>query len=225
MSQQITAKGIVLSRVNYGEADRILTLVTPDHGKLRLMAKGVRRSKSKLAGGIELFSVSQITFIRGRGDIGTLTSSRLSAHFGHIVQDYERLQFGYEAIKQINRATESVSEPDFYELLLTTFQSLDEPKIHLEIIEIWFRLQLAILLGAGLNLTNDKAGQKLSADCRYDYDGEARALTALPEGRFTTDHIKLLRLLSRYSPQVAAQVKNASQLTADCLWLARVASA
>ncbi|MEJ0073760.1 MAG: DNA repair protein RecO [Candidatus Saccharibacteria bacterium] len=87
--QQVTT-GIVLTRVDYGEADRIITLITPDQGKLRLMAKGVRRIKSKLAGGIELFSVSNITFIRGRGDIGTLVSSRVLTHYGRIVSDLDR---------------------------------------------------------------------------------------------------------------------------------------
>ena len=42
---------IILKRINYGEADEYVNFVTPDYGKLRLMAKGVRKSKSKLAGG------------------------------------------------------------------------------------------------------------------------------------------------------------------------------
>jgi recombinational DNA repair protein (RecF pathway) len=57
----------------------------PDSGKLSLMAKGVRKVKSKLAGGIELFSTSEITYIPGRGSVGTLVSSRLMRHYGGIV--------------------------------------------------------------------------------------------------------------------------------------------
>ena len=67
MKPTTTTSAIILKRVDYGEADRILTLLTPDHGKLSLMAKGVRKIKSKLAGGIELFSISTITFAEGRG--------------------------------------------------------------------------------------------------------------------------------------------------------------
>jgi DNA repair protein RecO (recombination protein O) len=55
----IVTKGIVLTRTDYGEADRILHFLTPDQGKIAGIAKGVRKSKSKLAGGIELFSVSK----------------------------------------------------------------------------------------------------------------------------------------------------------------------
>lgn len=103
---QIVTTAIVLGRTDYGEADRILTLLTPDQGKLRLLAKGVRRVKSKLAGGIELFSVSTITFVRGRGDIGALVSTRLNKHYGHIVQDLDRTMLGYELLKQLNKTTE-----------------------------------------------------------------------------------------------------------------------
>jgi len=47
-------KAIVLRRTNYGEADRIIQFITPV-GKISAIAKGVRREKSRLAGGIELF--------------------------------------------------------------------------------------------------------------------------------------------------------------------------
>ena len=68
---------IVLKRIDYGEADRIVTVLTPDAGKLSLMAKGARRVKSKLAGGIELLSTSEINYIAGKGSLDTLVSSRL----------------------------------------------------------------------------------------------------------------------------------------------------
>ena len=44
----------VLRRTNYGEADRILNIITPN-GKISAIAKGARKEKSKLAGGIEMF--------------------------------------------------------------------------------------------------------------------------------------------------------------------------
>ena len=53
MAESERLRAIVLRRTNYGEADRILQLLTPK-GKRSVMAKGVRRERSKLAGGIEL---------------------------------------------------------------------------------------------------------------------------------------------------------------------------
>ena len=58
-SKDLRTKAIVLRRTDYGEADRILQLLTPS-GKRSVIARGVRKEKSKLAGGIELFSVSDV---------------------------------------------------------------------------------------------------------------------------------------------------------------------
>src|SRR4051812_27782326 len=136
--KQIVTQGIVLTRTNYGEADRILTLLTPDQGKIRLIAKGVRKSKSKLAGGIELFSVSDITFMRGRSEVGTLLSSRLKLHFGEIVKDIDRTMLSYELIKQLNRATEDECEPEYFDLMELALAALNDPAISNELIQVWF---------------------------------------------------------------------------------------
>ncbi|HMM62356.1 MAG TPA: DNA repair protein RecO, partial [Candidatus Saccharibacteria bacterium] len=86
-------RAIVLRRTNYGEADRILQLLTPD-GKRSVMARGVRREKSKLAGGIELFAISDVVIGEGKGELGVLTSSRLVQFYGNILKDFDRMQFG-----------------------------------------------------------------------------------------------------------------------------------
>ena len=52
-------RAIVLRRTNYGEADRVVQLLTVE-GRRSVMARGVRKEKSKLAGGIELFAVSDV---------------------------------------------------------------------------------------------------------------------------------------------------------------------
>ena len=59
-------QAVVLRRHNIGEADRVLTLFTPTHGKIRAVAKGVRRMKSRLAGHVELFSRVDILLAHGR---------------------------------------------------------------------------------------------------------------------------------------------------------------
>lgn len=54
MPSDLRTQAIILRRTNYGESDRILGLITP-HGKLSVLARGARKEKSRLAGGIELF--------------------------------------------------------------------------------------------------------------------------------------------------------------------------
>lgn len=216
----LRTKAIVLRRTNYGEADRILQLLTPDQGKISVIAKGVRREKSKLAGGIELFAICDVSVIPGRGDMGTLTSSRLDTFFAHIIEEYDRLQFGYEAIKEVTKAVEQVSDPSFFELLRTTFESLDNDEIDYKITTTWFWLQLAILLGVGLNLSTDDNGMKLVEESRYNFDENATSFVYSENGRFTTEHIKVLRILSAQPPVVARQVQGINELINDCLWLA-----
>jgi DNA repair protein RecO len=206
--KQIQTVGIVLTRTNYGEADRIVTMLTPNHGKLRLMAHGVRKPKSKLAGGIELFSVSDLSYIEGRGEIGTLLSTRLQKHFGQIVKYIERVQLGYDLIKMLNRATEDQPETEYFNLLEQAFAALDKAAIKPELIKIWFQAQLLKLAGHTPNLRTDTNGQKLVVAQAYDFDFEAMSFKFHEHGSFGANHIKSLRLLfSDNVAEVLAQVQ------------------
>jgi DNA repair protein RecO (recombination protein O) len=214
--KQFVTRGIVLARTDYGEADRILTLLTPDHGKLRLMARGVRKPKSKLAGGIELFSTADITFIRGRGEIGTLISARLIKYYSTVVQDIDRVQLGYELIKILHRATEDHPEAEYFELLERAFGALDDANIDLELIRTWFKAQLLRQAGHSPNLKTDTAGQRLTPDQTYGFDFETMAFTPHDNGKFTAAHIKTLRLLfSSHLPQDIHKVQGMAALLAD----------
>lgn len=214
---QLVTQGIILSRINYGEADRIITLLTPDHGKLRLMAKGVRRAKSKLAGGIELFSVSSITFIQGRGDIGTLVSTRLNTHYGAIVSYLDRVQLGYELLKQLDKATEDEAEPEYFGIMQESFVALNEPAVPAELIQTWFTAQLLRQGGLSPNLQRDSSGDKLQADKNYSFDLEKMAFTPSNGGRYTSSHIKLLRLLfSSATPRQLSGIRDLHRVLPQC---------
>jgi len=219
---QLRTKAIILRRTNYGEADRVLQLLTPNDGKIGAIAKSVRREKSKLAGGLELFAVSDVTILSGKGDLGIVSSARLEKFYGNILHDYDRLQLGYEIIKQVAKAVETIPENAFYELLRQSFEYLDEAGIDARLIEIWFRLQLAILLGVGLNVVTDINGMKLVEDSQYQFNTSDMAFEHTPTGKFTTRHIKLLRLLTLRDPRIISKVSGIGDLVDDCLWLARI---
>lgn len=123
---RFTTQGIILSRTNFGEADRILTFLTPDHGKVKAIAKGARKSKSKLAGGIELFSVSDLTLIVGRGEINTLISSRLVDHYGNLAKEINRANVASSLIRSLNKVTEDNAEAAYYELLKKGFDGFGQ---------------------------------------------------------------------------------------------------
>lgn len=220
----IRTRAIILRRTNYGEADRIIYFLTPESGTLSAIAKGVRREKSKLAGGLELFAVCEVTILSGRGELGIVSSARLEHFYGRILYDYARLQLGYETIKQVARAVETVAEPAFFELLRRTFDYLDDEQIAVSLVEIWFRLQLAILLGIGLNVSTDINGMKLVEDTAYRFDIEHMAFAYDDHGPLTTHHIKLLRLLSVKDPKTLSRVSGIEPLLETCLGLVRVAT-
>lgn len=219
----ITTKAIVLSRVNYGEADRIMQILTPEFGKIGVIAKGVRREKSKLAGGVELLAVCDLTVHQGKGELGIVTSARLDTFFSHILADYDRLQFAYYALKDISKATEILSEPAFFDLLRETLKHLNDQTVDLAITDLWYRLQIAILLGLGINLATDANGMKLVEDARYRFNVDEMSFVYDERGEYTSEHIKLLRVMSAQSPSVVAQIKDIHELIDTVYSIGRIA--
>lgn len=204
-------QAIVLRRTNYGEADRILQLLTPE-GRRSVMARGVRKEKSKLAGGIELFAISDVVLGEGKGELGVLTSARLVHFYNHIIEDYDRLQFGYLAIKLITRASETVDEPEWFDMLSEILMALDARAIPLELTQTWFYLKYASLLGHELNLNIDTNGEKLSAERSYRYDSGEQGLREVSSGEIGAEHIKLLRLIATKSLKILAQVGGVDEI-------------
>ena len=217
MNQQRTT-AIVLTRINYGEADRIITMLTPDSGKLSLMAKGVRKVKSKLAGGIELFSTSEISYLPGRGSVSTLISARLIRHYPHIVQNIDRTLLCYELLQLLHKVTEDNPEREYFELLQSTFEALDDTAVPAELIRVWFLSRLLALGGHAPNLRTTAVGEKLSPNNRYEFDFDATAMTLRTDGVYGVSEIKLLRLLfAQDSVLQLAKVSEIEALTKRCL--------
>lgn len=211
---QVVASGIVLRRTNYGEADRIITVLTLNEGKIRLMAKGVRRIKSKLAGGIELFSISDLTYLPGRGDLHRLVSSRLKTNFSNIVTNLDRTMLGYELLKRIDRATEDATDADYFVLMVNTLQALDGDT-DVALLELWFDAQLVRIAGHQPNLQTDAAGQKLLPSTNYNFDFDNMTFVAAGQGSFTPAHIKFLRLaFGLESPAQLQQIKGVNDVLA-----------
>ena len=214
------ARGAVLSRVNYQEVDRIITFLTPDQGKVSVLAKGVRKSKSKMAGGIELFCISEIAYIKGRGELYTLTSARLEKYYDTIVKDINRTMLGYELLKLLNKVTEDAPESEYFELLVNAFEALDNATINIDIINLWFSAQLLRLAGHTPSLRADVAGNSLNQNGTYLFSYDDMAFSPHPEGPYHANHIKFLRLtFSNNKPSVLQQVNEVGKLIKPSLQL------
>lgn len=190
---RVSDKAIVLARIDYGERDRIITVLTREHGKLKAIAKGVRSPKSKLAGGIELFAENHLVLLRGRGDLLTLTSSRMEKYFPQITKDSDRAMYAYECLAKVNKYTEVEEGSEFYAFLLGGLTALNAPENPLDLIRIWLSLKLLELKGISPNLLTAANGQKLPKAKSYAFDFDKQCFTPATHGKFTQNHIKLLR--------------------------------
>lgn len=197
----IVTSAIVISRLNYGEADKIITVITPDHGKVRLMARGVRRVKSKLAGGIELFSVSNITFIKGKKDISTLVSTRLQTHFHHIVGDIDRTMAGYDVLSFTNKTTEDLCDIEYYRLLLQALTFLNDKDIPSMLTKCWFMFRLLQLLGHAPYTEKTLDKKSFEQHQQYRFLPDESGFMEDKNGNVTANHIKVLSLFAKDIPQ------------------------
>lgn len=196
---------IVLRRTNYGESDRILQLITP-LGKRSTMARGVRKPRSKLAGGVELLAESEVLLRPGKGDLMILGSARMKNFYREILSDYDRLTFAYSVLKFVSRGSEHIDSIDWYILTKEVLQALDDLHTSLALTKAWFYLQYAKLMGDELSVWRDSKGEELQSDMRYRYDVAEKALVPQIAGDITASHIKLLRLLSERPLHVARHV-------------------
>jgi DNA repair protein RecO len=208
--KQIVTNAIVLRRINYQEADRIITFLTDDQGKITAMARGVRRANSKLAGSIELFGTSQITYLPGKGDMSMLISARLIKNYGNIVKDFKRTQLGYEILKLINKSIESDSiDEGIYALVETTLESLNDQSISLELTKFWFSLQFLALMGHTPNLDNVDGDDETES---YIFDINKMMFIADETGIYGKNHIKVLRLGLLNSPKQLNKVTTINEI-------------
>jgi len=208
---QLKTPGIVLSRINFRETDRIIVVITPDYGKISLIAKGSRSLKSKLAGGIELFTINDLNFVKGRGEVATLISSRLSKNFANIIKDIERVQLGYELLKIIDRTTEDQPEPEFYYLLANAISGLDDLQLPISVVRFWFLVHLIAQSGHAPNLLTDSNNNRLSELENFGFDDDRMSFKPDPKGRYTVNDIKFFRVaLTLNSPKSLGRVNKAS---------------
>ncbi|OGM15552.1 DNA repair protein RecO [Candidatus Woesebacteria bacterium RIFCSPLOWO2_01_FULL_43_11] len=97
-------EGIVLARRSYSEADRIISILTKSHGRIVVLAKGVRKLTSRKRGHLEVFS--QIKFQASRGkSLDILTEVETVNNFGEIRMDLKRTALAYFFMEVIGRTT------------------------------------------------------------------------------------------------------------------------
>ena len=116
--------GVVLRTIRLGEADRIVTLITEQHGKVRAVVKGVRKTKSRFGSRLEPTSHVALLLYQGR-ELDVVTQAETIDHFRAVREDLDRLgkaQSMLEAVDQIVQERES--SPRLYQMLVGALRAL-----------------------------------------------------------------------------------------------------
>ncbi len=118
-------EAVVLDRKDFGEADRLLTLYTPGTGKLRAIAKGARRTTSRLSGHIELFTHTELLLAAGR-NLDIVTQSQLIHSHERLREDLWRAALGFHVLELVNHFSEErLENPAVWRALLEVLARLD----------------------------------------------------------------------------------------------------
>ncbi len=145
-SRLYVTDAIVLSRFDYGEADRILTLITPLEGKLKAIAKGIRRPTSRLGGSLEPFAELRVALARGR-TFDVVTQVSVSHAWLRLRDSLESAATAWYLAELADRSLEErhAAEP-LYSLLRRAYELLDGGLAAGRVAR-WFEMHLADELG------------------------------------------------------------------------------
>jgi DNA repair protein RecO (recombination protein O) len=139
-------QAIVLSRFELGEADRVLTLLTPHDGKIKAIAKGVRRPKSRIGGSVEPFAELQLVLIRAR-TFDVITQASVAEAWLNLRDHLESAATAWYIGELAERAVEErAGAYPVYALLRRAFQLLDDGMAPGRVAR-WYEFGLADALG------------------------------------------------------------------------------
>jgi DNA repair protein RecO (recombination protein O) len=154
MAGSFSDEGIVLRRVNFGEADRILTVLTREHGKVGVIARGVRKAGSRMAAQTDLFERSRMQLAEGRGELLVLAQAqRASGPPPGLATDPRRAGCAAVVAELTDRVLEG-HHPDaaVYVLVTAALDELGDPGRDPRRALVWFARQMIDRLGYGPQL-------------------------------------------------------------------------
>lgn len=143
----LNIKGIVIKEVNVGEADKIITLLTKQKGKVKVSAKGARRPKSSFAAGTQFLSYSDFMLFSGK-DMYSLNSCEIIETFYEIRNDIEKLTYAAHFVELVNDTVqENQPAGKVLQLFLNTLHMLAKTEKQPELLARIFELRLLVIDG------------------------------------------------------------------------------
>lgn len=156
---------VVLRSWKLGEADRIVSLMTQGNGKIRCVAKGVRKTKSRFGASVEATNHLEVQLYRGKGDLDTLTQVQSIDRFPVLRGDLElfaRASSMLEVVELV--AQEREPNEDLYTMLARAMHTVSTSHSHLVVAGFFLKVlvhegfapsvDICVMCGATTNLTH-----------------------------------------------------------------------
>ncbi len=200
------AEAIVIRRTNLGEADRIVTLLSRDQGKIAAVAKGARKPKSRFAGRLELFTHLRVLLAVGR-TLDVVSQVEVVEPFASVREDLTTLGHASVVVEAADRATpDREPVPEVFTLVRTGLELIRGGEG--EVAVAWFAARLLVAIGYAPRLGSCVVcGRRLAGPCAFSYalggtvceTDRARDPHAVP---VSSGLLKTVEFLLRASPSV-----------------------
>jgi DNA repair protein RecO (recombination protein O) len=160
-------EAVVLRHQNWGEADRILTLYSQELGKVRALAKGVRKMRSRKAGHLEPFTRASLLLAQGR-DLLLITQAEASDLYLPLREDLMRIGYAAYVVELLDRFTfEEGENPGLFRLLVNTLKRLSE-EVNPAFCVRYYEVRLMDLVGFRPHLFHcARCGEEIQAQDQY----------------------------------------------------------
>ena len=232
-SRNYQTQGIILKQTKLGEFDKIVTIYTPEFGKVRAVAKGACRPKSKLGGNVEPLTYSLMLLAKGR-NLDIVTQSQTINGFLALKSDLWRMACGFYILELIDSFTvEGGDNHPLFDLLLDILNQLSEPNSN-ETLLRYFELHLLHHLGYRpqlrrcvscdsplkpvVNFFSSSKGGLLCPHCNSEENhpyGQTEAIPLKPSLPFSVGALKVLRLWQNCDYTTARRVKISPELSSE----------
>jgi DNA repair protein RecO (recombination protein O) len=192
--KELKDDAVVLRTYKSGESDRVCVLWTRHHGKLRVLAKGVRKTSSRMGGSLEPMVHVNVDLVQGRGD---LWITKHVTHLGRMTNlrgDYARITAGLAVVEVVDAMpAEDIADEGIFDMLVRVLATLDNPDYYPDLVAASFFVKLLAYDGSEpvvdacvncespgpLVAFNAEVGGTLCASCRSGTPISAPALTLL----------------------------------------------
>jgi DNA repair protein RecO (recombination protein O) len=208
--KELQDDAVVLRTYKSGEADRVVVLWTRHYGKVRVLAKGIRKATTRLGGNLETLAYVNVDLVKTRGEF------YIARHVSHrerlttLRSSYARINAGYAVVEVMDAIpSDDVADEDIFDLLTRVLLALDDETYDPMLVSSSFYFKLLALDGSGpvvdvcVNCGRDVALVAFDAEVGGTLCGDCRSGTSI-----SPDALELIRRIT--SGDLAAVLREES---------------